>query len=68
MENDLQELRGDLRSWLVTQADDPPPPAHDDPFAYAIGGRQMRFGDDFDHERMAKYEVRHTVIPRYERA
>lgn len=59
VENDLQELRGDLKSWLRTQAeDDMDLPHRDDPFAYAIGTRQTRFGDDFDHERMAKYEVR----------
>ena len=58
VENDLQELRGDLKTWLTIQAEekaDADP--EDNPFAYAIGQSQTRFGDDFDHERMARYDV-----------
>lgn len=55
VENDLQELRGDLKTWLMAQAED-------DPFAYAVGSRQTRFGDDFDHERMARYDVRLSLL------
>ena len=49
-------MRGDLQSWLITQADDGAD-FRDNPFAYTVGARQMRFGDDFDHERMARYDV-----------
>jgi len=28
-----------------------------DPFGYSIASKQQRFGDDFDHERIARYEV-----------
>ena len=61
VENDLQELRGDLQSWLITQADEGTDlPMRDNPFAYTVGATQMRFGDDFDHERMARYDVSFT--------
>lgn len=49
-----KHLREDLQSWLATQISD----GHDsDPFGYSIGTKQQRFGDDFDHERIARYEV-----------
>jgi len=58
VENDLEELRGDLQTWLTAQADKTPESAvRDNPFAYASGITQTRFGDDFDHERMARYDV-----------
>lgn len=61
VENDVQELRGDLKTWLMTQAEDGPT-LRDNPFAYAIGNSQTRFGDDFDHERMARYDVYIPVL------
>ena len=42
----------------MTQADEGTDlPMRDNPFAYTVGATQMRFGDDFDHERMARYDV-----------
>lgn len=54
MENDLQDLRGDLQTWLVAQDG---AEYLDNPFAYAVGQKQTRFGDDFDGERLGKCEV-----------
>ena len=47
-------MRDDLHSWLATQISEG---RESDPFSYAVGTKQQRFGDDFDHERIARYEV-----------
>lgn len=58
VEHDLNNLRGDLKTWLNTKTeDDIDPTIADNPFAYAVGVSQTRFGDDFDHQRMARYDV-----------
>lgn len=66
VENDLQELRGDLKTWLITQADEGTDyTMRENPFAYTVGARQMRFGDDFDHTRMARYDVSNVCCFKY---
>lgn len=66
VENDLQELRGDLKTWLITQADEGTDyTMRENPFAYTVGARQMRFGDDFDHTRMARYDVSNVCRFKY---
>ncbi|XP_067946022.1 uncharacterized protein [Watersipora subatra] len=63
VKNDFQELKGDLNTWLSMQAEDGGVISEEDPFAYAIGRSQARFGDDFDHERMARYDVSEQFPP-----
>ncbi|XP_067950849.1 uncharacterized protein [Watersipora subatra] len=49
--------KDDLHSWLATQISES---KESDPFGYSIGTKQQRFGDDFDHERIARYEAIHS--------